>query len=248
MHLVFKELKSPIIPGLPDYDNLDKKGVPVDKAGTLIIWEAFLSKMCRQISMIQFQSSTFLDSHRTVRQVIEKGDFKDGAHLGEDPAYVSAAMADLPDTSGDASVTETVPVSIVSMPATMGRCAGGLVTELEPCKQVTLTPVYEEEGIKEPHHTPMMIKHYSNMETLDIVLPPDGSRCVTVSCPKPAQLSVLLSELLLETNAGLAKNSHVVMYYYPHNASAVVELRSQEDLDVFLMFKSTPTLFAKPAL
>ena len=242
-----KGLRSPIIPGLPDYDNLDKKGVPVDKAGTLIIWEAFPSKMCRQISMIQSQSSTFLDSHRTVRQVIKKGDFKDGTHLGEDPAYVSAAMADLPDTSGDASVTETVPVSIVSMTATMGRCARGLDTELGPSEQVTLTPVYEE-GIEEPHHTPIMIEHYSNMETLDIVLPPDGSRCVTVSCPKPAQLSVLLSELLLEANTGLAKNSHVVMYYYPHNASAVVELRFQEDLDVFLMFKSRPTLFAKPAL
>ena len=243
-----KGLKSPIIPGLPDYDNLDKKGVPVDKAGTLIIWEAFPSKMCRQISMIQSQSSTFLDSHHTVRHVIKKGDFKDGTYLIEGCAYIGAAMANLPDTSGDASVTETVPVSSVSMPATMGRCVRGLDTELKPSQQVTLTPVYEAEGIKEPHHTPMRIEHYSNMETLDIVLPPDGSRCVTVSCPKPAQLSVLLSELLLEANTGLAKDSHVVMYYYPHNASAVVELRSQEDLDVFLLFKSRPTLFAKPAL
>ena len=240
-----KGLKSPIIPGLPDYDNLDEKGVPVDKAGTLIIWEAFPSKMCRQISMIQSQSSTFLDSHHTVGQVIEKGEFKDGTYLIEGRAYIGAATADLPDTSGYASVTETVPVSIVSMTATMDRRAGGLDTELGPSEQVTLTPVSEEGVDESEEYTPMRIAHYSNMETLDVKLPPDGSRCVPVSCPKPAQLSVLLSEL--EANAGLAKNSHVIMYY-PHNASAVVQLRSQEDLDVFLLFKSRPTLFAKPAL
>ena len=240
-----KGLKSPIIPGLPDYDNLDEKGVPVDKAGTLIIWEAFPSKLCRQISMIQSQSSTFMDSHHTVRQVIEKGEFKDGTYLIEGHAYIGAAMADLPDISGDASVTETVPVSIVSMTATMGRRAGGLDTELGPSELVTLTPMSEEGVDESEEYTPMRIAHYSNMETLDIKLPPDGSRCVPVSCPKPAQLSVLLSEL--EANAGFAKNSHVVMYY-PHSASAVVQLRSQEDLDVFLLLKSRPTLFAQPAL
>ena len=70
-----KGLRSPIIPGL------DENGVPVDKAGALIIWEAFPSKMCRQISMIQSQSSTYLESHQAVRQVIEKGEFKDGTCL-----------------------------------------------------------------------------------------------------------------------------------------------------------------------
>ena len=71
-----KGFSSPMIPGLPDYDKMDEKGDPVDKAGTLIIWEAFPSKMCRQISMIQSQSSTILDSHNNVEDVTDRGGFK----------------------------------------------------------------------------------------------------------------------------------------------------------------------------
>ena len=71
-----KEFRSPLIPGLPDYDKMDDKGVPVDKGGTLIIWEAFPSKMCKQISMIQSQSSTFLDSHNSVADMTNRGGFK----------------------------------------------------------------------------------------------------------------------------------------------------------------------------
>ncbi|KAL5463449.1 hypothetical protein EMCRGX_G032344 [Ephydatia muelleri] len=55
-----------------DYDKMDEKGDPVDKAGTLIVWEAFPSKMCRQISMIQSQSSTILDSHNNVEDVTDR--------------------------------------------------------------------------------------------------------------------------------------------------------------------------------
>ena len=43
-----KGLKSPIIPGFPGYDNLDEKGVSVDKAGTLYGRPSLNSKMCRQ--------------------------------------------------------------------------------------------------------------------------------------------------------------------------------------------------------
>ena len=236
-----KGLRSPIIPGLPDYDSLDENGVPVDKAGALIIWEAFPSKMCRQISMIQSQSSTYLDSHHSVRQTIEKGEFKDGTYLIEGHTYTGASMTDQRDLEGG-SETETLhtPEYPVSGTATLGRRAGGLDTEQV---QVTLTPVSEaDEGSGVPDHTPMKIAHYSNVEILNVKLPPDGSRCVPVSCPKPTQLSVLLSEL--EANAGFAKGSHVVGYF-PHSAAAVIELRTQEDLDVYLMMENRPVLFAQ---
>ena len=143
-----KGLRSPIIPGLPDYDSLDENGVPVDRAGTLIIWEAFPSKMCRQISMIQSQSSTYLESHQTVRQVIEIGEFKDGTYLSD--TYTSAST-NKHGLAGE-SENETLPTPgfpNVNRAASFGRHA-----------------------------------HHNNMETLDILLPPDGSRYVAVSCPK----------------------------------------------------------------
>ena len=73
-----KVLRSPMIPGLFDRDD---DGIPVDKAGTLVVWEAYPSKMCKQIFMMQSQSSTYLDSHQTVREMVEKGGFKDGTCL-----------------------------------------------------------------------------------------------------------------------------------------------------------------------
>ena len=237
-----KGLRSPIIPGLPDYDSLDENGVPMDKAGALITWEAFPSKMCRQISMIQSQSSTYLESHQAVRQVIEKGDFKDGTYLIEGHTYTSTFMNNQHDTEGG-SKNEPLPIPdfpIVSGVATLGRCAGDWDTEQV---KVTLTPVSEaDKGSGVPDHTPMKMAHHSNVETLNVKLPPDGSRCVPVSCPKPAQLSVLLSEL--EANAGLAKGGHVVGYF-PHSAAAPIELRVQEDLDVYLMMENRPVLFAQ---
>ena len=226
-----KGFRSPIVPGLPDYDSLDENGVPVEKAGTLIIWEAFPSKMCRQISMIQSQSSTYLDSHHSVMQAIENGEFKDGTCLSH--TYTSTSTNDQHDTKGG-SENETLPIPDV------GRHAGDLDTEQV---QLTLTPVSEaDKGSGIPDHTPMKMPHHSNVETLDIKLPPDGSRCVPVSCPKPAQLSVLLSEL--EANVGLAKGSHVVGYF-PQSEAAAIELRVQEDLDVYLMMENRPVLFAQ---
>ncbi|KAL5463452.1 hypothetical protein EMCRGX_G032347 [Ephydatia muelleri] len=237
-----KGFSSPMIPDLPDYDKMDEKGDPVDKAGTLIVWEAFPSKMCRQISMIQSQSSTYLDSHHTARQVIEKGEFKDGTYLIQGHVYNNAAaVAQSEVTSVDTDVIEPQTMSVMNGAATLGRRVGGLDTECDTNEQATLTPV-SEECLDEMSPSPVRVAHYSNVETLEVSLPPDGSKCVPVSCPKPAQLSVLLSEL--EANAGLAKNSHYVVYI-PHDGTAAVQIRAQEDFDVYLMLKSRPALLAQ---
>ena len=81
-----KVLRSPMIPGLFDHDDVNENGIPVDKAGTLVVWEAYPSKMCKQIFMMQSQSSTYLDSHQTVKEMVEKGGFKDGTCLLEGEA------------------------------------------------------------------------------------------------------------------------------------------------------------------
>ena len=81
-----KVLRSPMIPGLFDHDDVNENGIPVDKAGILVIWEAYPSKMCMQITMMQSQSSIYLDSHQTVREMVEKGGFKDDSCLLEGEA------------------------------------------------------------------------------------------------------------------------------------------------------------------
>ena len=49
--------------------------------GTVIVWEGYPSNVCRQLHLIQSESSTFLDSHDAVRELIQKGSFRDGTHL-----------------------------------------------------------------------------------------------------------------------------------------------------------------------
>ena len=183
-----KGFSSPIIPGFQDYEKMDENGEPVDKAGTLIIWEAFPTKMCRQISMIQSQSST---SHHTARHMIEKDEFDyDGTYLLEGHVYSNAATAAQAldeDTLVDVDTIEPQTKS-VNGTAILCKCAGGLDTKHYPNEQVTLTPVSEEDS-KEMSPATVRVAHYSNMETLEVSLPPDGSKCVPVFCPKPAQLS-----------------------------------------------------------
>ena len=53
----------------------------VTKPRAVILWEAYPSKLCHQIQLIQGESSTFLDNHDTVKGLIHKGSFKDGTHL-----------------------------------------------------------------------------------------------------------------------------------------------------------------------
>ena len=73
-----KEFKSPFVADLPDYDTIKGNGTTIDKAGVLVVWEAFPSNMCRQISLLQNSSPSFLDSHDSVKDVVAKGGFKDG--------------------------------------------------------------------------------------------------------------------------------------------------------------------------
>lgn len=65
----------------PALKNRTNSQTPVDKSGMLIVWEAFPSKLCKQIKMIEEESSTFLTSHDMVKEMISKGQFKDTFNL-----------------------------------------------------------------------------------------------------------------------------------------------------------------------
>lgn len=72
-----KGFKSPVIKKQVTNDNQ----APVDKNGMLIFWEAFPSKLCRQIKMIGNESSSFLNTHNTVKEMVSKGQFRDVFNL-----------------------------------------------------------------------------------------------------------------------------------------------------------------------
>ena len=248
-----KEFRSPLIPGLPDYDKMDEKGVPVDKGGTLIIWEAFPSKMCRQISMIQSQSSTFLDSHHTVKQVIEKGEFKDGTCLLKDGASEGVA-----EGVTDESVVASVPGLIttqrgdnepeVSTTVTIvnGKRTDGLDTLLSPAVVTEAVMGDPLPPLPEEPAEPVLLKTHissTNVETMDVMLP-DGVTAVRVSCVKPAQLQAVLTQL--ETNSNLTAVAEKFQLTYrldEGSGSQCFVIDTQLDLVKYVEFVKRPELF-----
>ena len=69
------DLRPPMVTVLTDSESPAQQQ---DMNGVVIMWEAFSSKRCRQIRMIESESSTFLTSHGTVKEMISKGQFHDG--------------------------------------------------------------------------------------------------------------------------------------------------------------------------
>ena len=75
-----KSFKSPIV-DIEAYKDINEKGESVDTAGTIIVWEAFPSKMFSQVQLVQDNSYTYMDDHDAMRNVIAMGNFIDSTHL-----------------------------------------------------------------------------------------------------------------------------------------------------------------------
>ena len=69
----------------PDYEKKDDKDQPLDKAGVLVIWEAYEARTMRQVKLIEENAPGYLDNHNSVRMMIHNGDFKDGTHINKAP-------------------------------------------------------------------------------------------------------------------------------------------------------------------
>ena len=67
----------------PDYEKMDDKGQPLDKAGVLVIWEAFEAKTMRQVKLVEANSPGYLETHNSVRMMLHNGEFKDGTHINK---------------------------------------------------------------------------------------------------------------------------------------------------------------------
>ena len=95
-----KGFRSSLVPGLCEYPEMS--GV-----GTLIVWEAFSSKMSRQISLLQSQSSTYLESHESVRDMIQRGEFEDSMFLAESSSHAPGVQDDQEKVASEAESITT---------------------------------------------------------------------------------------------------------------------------------------------
>ena len=163
--------------------------------------------------MIQSKSSTYLESHQSVNEMIEKGQFKELVWSIEGHPGL--------DSTESTSLTEGVSISGLPSVTKAARVQGAMDAEQDangPCVFTSVSAVANESDpsavkIAQPH----------GMDKLDVRLPPDGCSSITVTCPKPAQLVDLVGQL--EADSGLLMNGFGLAYW-PHSAAARVELHT----------------------
>lgn len=77
---------------------------PRVKTETLVVWEAFPSKMGKQISRIESKSSTYLESHQSVKEMIEKGELMGSPRYARRPYPKQRGAVVTCGTKGDTVV------------------------------------------------------------------------------------------------------------------------------------------------
>ena len=128
----------------PSYEEKDEKDrLPLDKAGVIVVWEAFEAKTLGQVRLVEEGAPGFLDNHYKVRQMIHNGDFKDGTYInkpvhgtdGGDHVFYQDVSPYAPDLDAQFNVDWSLSVSLPNQAAagpntfTMGRVA---LTFVEP--------------------------------------------------------------------------------------------------------------------
>ena len=78
-----------------------------------------------------------------------------------------------------------------------------------------------------------------SQETLDVKLP--SNDLVRISCPKPAKLGQVLSEL--QVNSGLDEDQCKIKYYKGDDSRECIQIQTQEQLDQYLQMENRPQLY-----
>ena len=78
----------PLFPDMPvpSQEPEDKKGQPKDKAGVMLLWEAYPGQMLMHMRAIERQAENgwFLESRAKIKDLISEAGFKDATHILED--------------------------------------------------------------------------------------------------------------------------------------------------------------------
>ena len=279
----------------PDYEKKDDKDQPLDKAGVLVMWEAYESRTMRQVKLIEENAPGYLDNHNSVRMMIHNGDFKDGTHINKAPqggeGGEKASYGDVIPYTPDLDAQPNLDYldSSLSKGAGIGGGAGmgggsggvygpetytmgganptnfaeGNLDSLRADSKNFFTqnttggtqklPVevseVSEEGLatgrqlsRDRTLTVTTTPHTHGKEMFEIILPgpePESEQVVCVTCPRPPQLKVLLSEL--QVNASLSEGD--CKLEYQRRSGEFVKLNSQKQLEAYLALPTKPKLF-----
>ena len=254
-----KEFSSPVdkLGNTVDYEKTDDKGQPIGKAGVLVLWEGFTAKMTRQIKLVEEHAPGYLENHHTVRKMIQQGEFKDGTHIIQQKGVRDGELSASNMTSSRED--SQVPDISLSVSGSQQRFDFDSLREntsvfSQPSLSLTgseaISPITEEpEELEEPPPVTIIQKPRARTATIlheafDIRLPGPDNTTVRVSCPKPASLKVLLSEL--QMNSDLPEELCRVEYRLSDSGECV-HIRTQKQLDTYVFLENKPQLFlSKP--
>ena len=213
----------PLVEG-PNEDTGSKSSSSFE-SGTLIIWEAYDARTMKQMKLIEQNSPGYLNSHATVRRMIQQGGFKDGTHI-----MPNSAGANMPTDIADRK-TPPPPGQLFINIRTPSESPIGSFTESLISSN--------EENTDLPSLQAQVMASCVEEETFNIKLP-DSEQSILVRCPKPVILKVLHSEV----EVMLAQDECPLMYYKDGKA---YKLQNQEDLDEYTRLPKKPQLYVENA-
>ena len=256
-----KNFRSPIPPDrnlvedVEDFPKSDEKGLPSGSAGILILWEAFRAKMTRQMKLIEEKSPHFFNNHDSIRKMIrtQSLEFKDGTQLlkGKDISVSSPPVSLLNDQpltditqSFDTFQTEGRTPHNIHTDSIRNET---FFTELPDSSQAYIGGI-SSSMLQEPIPIQPNILARTRTSTIDAdifdvniaALPGEEDTVVRVTCPRPSQLKVLLSEL--ETNGNIPQEKCNIEYY-DNIFNEKIKIRTQNELDAYLIIPNRPQLF-----
>ena len=249
----------------PDYEKEDEKGQPLDRAGVMVIWEAYEAKTMRQIKLVEENAPGFFDTHDSVRRMIHNGEFKDGTHISKVVHNRdSAEKTPMPDStpySPDLEAQPNLDYLSTSVPdakpqptMTMGGSVPSYIEQdsirrqtpnfFESQKHPEMCEIDEERlatGDKLSRGRTLTVTGITptvdSKEVFEIMLPGSG-QIVRIMCPKPVKLKVLLSEL--QVNASLSDSE--CRLEYVKTTGQIIKVASQKQLEAYMDLIEKPTL------
>ena len=259
-----KNFRSPIPPerdlvkDVEDFPKYDEKGQPSGSAGVLILWEAFRAKMTRQMKLIEEKAPHFFDNHDSIRKMIRTHglEFKDGTQLlkGKDIDGTAPPLSLPNDQLSDASQNYDTFATGVGMGTPPRNLRTDSIRNESFLTEQNNTSMQSQASIESPVNfapviplQPAILSRTRtstiNCDVFDVkiaALPGEEDTVVRVTCPRPSQLKVLLSEL--ETNGGIAQEMCKIEYYNNFTKERM-KITTQKELEVYLNIANRPQLF-----